>query len=175
MWLMNKSVVSWHCTTLVVYIEVGGGKNCSHQRKKTTSSPFGPSNNYRELLCMLSHVKKYSFFHRIYAFLSFIASALNQKRITVFLVIGSLFLGKIWVILHLWIHWAKKDYRYSRCSKWNKILGVNWWIFTIQKQQLDSIDVDWIQCNCLFRSWKINHTLNNSYFVKTKSKKFTVL
>ena len=85
---MNKSVVSWHCTTLVVYIEVGGGKNCSHQRKKTTSSPFGPSNNYRELLYMLSHVKKYSFFHRIYAFLS-IASALNQKRITVFLVIGS--------------------------------------------------------------------------------------
>ena len=82
---------------LVVYIEVGGGKNCSHQRKKTTSSPFGPSNNYRELLCMLSHVKKYSFFHRIYAFLSFIASVLNQKRITtVFLVIGSsLFLGKI--------------------------------------------------------------------------------
>ena len=80
---------------LVVYIEVGGGKNCSHQRKKTTSSPFGPSNNYRELLCMLSHVKKYSFFHRIYAFLSFIASALYQKRITVFLVIGSLFSGKI--------------------------------------------------------------------------------
>ena len=96
-------------------IEVGGGKNCSHQRKKTTSSPFGPSNNYRELLCMLSHVKKYSFFHRIYAFLSFIASALNQKRITVFLVIGSLFLGKIWVTLHVWIGWAKT--RAHRTSK----------------------------------------------------------